>query len=700
MTYKRFLAIAFTISFCSAVGQNLRYIRELQSQLDTTPPADQWQILSELAMEHVQSDSTLAWRYYQAGFRISEITSTRKAFTARLTKAHLYQGAGASDSARYYYQLAIEIAEALGDEQLKGKALENLASLNIRSGNTTAAIRQFKDGINLAQGVGDSSLLFGLHNNLGLAYQTLSNYDSAMVFYLRAARYCNSHPIYNCAALYNNMGIIYQTQGELGKAEPYNFKALEIRAQALDSIGMADSYLNIAGVHWFQGQIDSATYFVNLAYEVYLDRGNVRGQSLCLSNLGAVYNYQGKYEEAIAAHARSIVLHKQSLDRENLAVSYFNMAEPQLALKRYNTTFAYLDTAMETASQVGSKMILRESYDLKSKAYEQMGRIREAWNMKELYHAYKDSITTEATDQQVAELEARFETEEKEHKINEQELQLAQQELKIQQNSWIIASVIGISLFILIMAILQRKQQKLKAGQRLTEERKRLIEQQIEAVVSSLEKERRRFSEDLHDGFGQYISLIRQKVEQLNDLSGRQEKEDIYHESEKLLKEMGGELKNICFNLMPRTLIQQGLDAALTEYLFRINSGGKIATEYISHGLEEGRLEEVLEINLYRVCQEWTNNIMKHGNAHKIAVQIVRHDDQINLTIEDDGDGFDPENFKQSQGNGWKNMLSRISLMKGEVLVDTRPGIQGTTFMVDVPVSVAAQTRIPEITQA
>ena len=138
----------------------------------------------------------------------------------------------------------------------------------------------------------------------------------------------------------------------------------------------------------------------------------------------------------------------------------------------------------------------------------------------------------------------------------------------------------------------------------------------------------------------------------------------------------------------------------MTEYLFRINSGGKIATEYISHGLEEGRLEEVLEINLYRVCQEWTNNIMKHGNAHKIAVQIVRHDDQINLTIEDDGDGFDPENFKQSQGNGWKNMLSRISLMKGEVLVDTRPGIQGTTFMVDVPVSVAAQTRIPEITQA
>ena len=164
---------------------------------------------------------------------------------------------------------------------------------------------------------------------------------------------------------------------------------------------------------------------------------------------------------------------------------------------------------------------------------------------------------------------------------------------------------------------------------------------------------------------------------------------------------MGGELKNICFNLMPKTLIQQGVDAALSEYLFRINSGGKIATEYISHGFEDSRLAEVLEINLYRICQEWTNNLMKHSNAKKVTVQLIKHEDQVNLTVEDDGDGFDLEKFKDSKtGNGWKNLLSRINLVKGEVDIDSREGIKGTTLILDIPLREHKPADIVEITEA
>ena len=700
MKPKKLLAIALAVSSFMAVGQNTRYIRELQQKLDTVSTSDRWRVLSELAMEQSSIDSSLAWTYFSEAFNTDDGVASEKKFTEHITKGFLFESLNMGDSAKHYHSLAVALAEELNNMRLKAKGLESLARVNMRLGNTLESINEGKEGISLAENIGDSVSLFGLFSNIAYAYHTLTNYDSAMVFYLKGAEYCETNPIYSCAQLYNNMAITYQDQGELEKAEQYNYKSLGIRASALDSIGVADSYTNIAGTHWFRGQIDSATYYVTKAYDVYVDRGNTRGQSLCLNNLGAVYNYQGKFRKAIDTYEKCIRLHKQSVDRENLAVAYFNMAEPQLALKRYNTSFTYLDTAIETATKVGSKMILRESYNLKSKAYEEMGQIKKAWEMKELFHSYKDSIVLEANNQQVAELETRFETAAKERKINEQDLQLAQQELTIQRNGWIIAFVVGLSIFILVIAFVQRNRIKLKTNQRIAEERKRSIEQQIDAVVGSVEKERRRFSEDLHDGFGQYISLIKQKVDQLNGMKSIEEKEGVNHESEKILKEMGSELKNICFNLMPKTLIQQGVDAALTEYLFRINSGGKIATEYISHGFDESRLAEVLEINLYRICQEWTNNIMKHSNAMKINVQLIKHDDQLNLTIEDDGDGFNLEDFKNSEkGNGWKNLLSRINLVKGEVDIDTREGMKGTTLILDVPL-VMQKEEVMEITEA
>ena len=700
MTPKKFLAICLTFVSCIVSAQNIRHIRKLEAQLDTLNDSEKWSVLAELASEYASIDSAKAWNYYSQAFT-GDTANPEKEFERLLTLGFLQEGLQQPDSAKAYHLLAIAVAERLNNTNQITEGLQNLARINMLQGSTRESIQQSKEAIRIASENRDSIALVGLYTNVAYAYHTLTNYDSALVFYLQGANLCELHPVYECAKLYNNMGITYQSEGEFDKAEIYNYKALYIRGEARDSLGVAASYSNIAGTHWFRQQIDSATYYTQKAYAIHEAGNDIRGMSLCLANLGAVYNYQGKYHQSIEAISKSIALHKQTVDKEKLAIAYFNMAEPQLALKRYPNTFSYLDTAMEMANEIGSKLILRESHNLKSKAYEELGEIREAWKMKELYHSYKDSIVLDANDKQVAELEARFETEAKERKINEQELLLAQQDLTINRNGWIIAFAVGSSIFIFIMAFLQRNQLKLKSKERIAEERKRAVEQQLDAVVSSVDHERRRFSEDLHDGFGQYISLITQKMHQLHDLKSVQEKEEIYHESEKILKEMGGELKNICFNLMPKTLINQGIDAALNEHLFRINNAGKVATEYISHGLAKVRLKELLEINLYRICQEWTNNIMKHSNAKKLSVQLIKHDDHVNLTIEDDGDGFDLNDFKSSeQGNGWKNIVSRINLVKGELDIDSRAGIKGTTLLLNVAITEKEQPQLMESTES
>ena len=73
--------------------------------------------------------------------------------------------------------------------------------------------------------------------------------------------------------------------------------------------------------------------------------------------------------------------------------------------------------------------------------------------------------------------------------------------------------------------------------------------------------------------------------------------------------------------------------------------------------------------------------------ASVIEVQLVGYEEEITVTIEDNGNGFDSEVLKDSAGNGWKNITSRVNLIKGIVDIDTRPGRAGTTLIVRVPIS-------------
>jgi two-component system NarL family sensor kinase len=83
--------------------------------------------------------------------------------------------------------------------------------------------------------------------------------------------------------------------------------------------------------------------------------------------------------------------------------------------------------------------------------------------------------------------------------------------------------------------------------------------------------------------------------------------------------------------------------------------------------------------------QEWVNNVLKYAQAHNVQIQLVGHHDEISLTIEDDGHGFDKGELERSQGNGWKNIQSRLSLIKATLELDTEPGRKGTTLSINMP---------------
>jgi len=222
-------------------------------------------------------------------------------------------------------------------------------------------------------------------------------------------------------------------------------------------------------------------------------------------------------------------------------------------------------------------------------------------------------------------------------------------------------------------------------------------EAQIQASIQSQEIERKRFARDLHDGMGQLISALRIALHNVNKESTLEERIAIASKGESILNEMYHEIRSIAFNLMPQTLVQEGLVPALKEMSQRINGSGKIVIRINSFDMPQ-RLSEVQEISLYRIIQEWINNVYKYAEATLIEVQLIRHDEEINVTIEDNGRGFDPAILQQGSGNGWKNITSRLNLIKGVIDIDSRPDVEGTTAVIKLSHITTEAKRRPEIT--
>jgi two-component system NarL family sensor kinase len=264
-------------------------------------------------------------------------------------------------------------------------------------------------------------------------------------------------------------------------------------------------------------------------------------------------------------------------------------------------------------------------------------------------------------------METKYETEKK-------ELLIQDQQLKLERTQIITIGLVIVLAFIALLILLWRRQTKLQEQRKLERHQHENQEKLTKTVISLQEKERSRFAQDLHDGFGQLITALKIQFEKLG------QRNDGISE---LIQHMHDEIRNVSFALSPQVLVRDGLVQALKELSFRINRSNTISMSVQTTGLQR-RLSSDLEITLYRICQEWINNVLKYSGATRMDVQLIEHTDEIVLMIEDNGKGFAIDALETGSGNGWKNIQSRVLILNGQVEVDSSPDRPGTTFTANI----------------
>lgn len=212
---------------------------------------------------------------------------------------------------------------------------------------------------------------------------------------------------------------------------------------------------------------------------------------------------------------------------------------------------------------------------------------------------------------------------------------------------------------------------------------KNLIQQQrTQAVLEAEERERIRIARDLHDGVGQTLAAARMTLG--NYVSQKKIESSEMQNSLDLLEDSIKEIREISHNMMPSSLTKFGLTSALKQFTNKINALGKLEIELQIVGFKE-RSDEKIELVLYRIVQEIISNTIKHAEAKKVSIELVRHDEELILIIEDDGRGFDTAKT-ENHGIGLKNIATRVEYLNGNVNFDSSIG-KGTSVVIEIPLN-------------
>jgi signal transduction histidine kinase len=233
----------------------------------------------------------------------------------------------------------------------------------------------------------------------------------------------------------------------------------------------------------------------------------------------------------------------------------------------------------------------------------------------------------------------------------------------------------------------KRKNQLLKQSEQLKTQQVREMQKQqqllaMQSVLKGQEEERSRLAKDLHDGVGGLLSGVKLSLSTMKGNVILSEKNaQMLNNVVVQLDQSMNELRRVSHNMMPESLIKFGLVESLLIYCDSLNETGLIKVQLQTYGMEE-RMEQNTEIVLYRIIQELLNNVVKHAEAKNVLVQLVRKNNRFNLTVEDDGKGFDLNGIAKNGGAGLNNIRARAEYLGATVDIQSAPA-EGTSVNIE-----------------
>lgn len=680
----------------------------------------------------------------------------------------------------------------------KFRILDELARLNWKV-SSAKSIAYGKQGLEVANQLGNDSCRTEIMNNLGVAYYYATSFEISLDYFLKSLDLAQKMRDQTFTGmLYNSMANVYLATNQFEKAMVFYQKSLEIRKKRNDKTGMAANYINISRLYSQTGKHKEAWGSLLLAIGLLEETGDSARLATAYNNLGEFYRDKNEYQKALLYHHKALKICSALGQSWEIAYIMNSLGEVFLDMNRFDSAKFYVEAALQQARKISSLDVILYSFRNLTKYYSATGNYKSFMNAFEKYNSVRDSIFSSQVNNSIAEMQVRYETEAKEKENVLQKLKINRQQNLL--NSFIFTSILilvvvvvlfymyrakrmrsvllesmvlartselqkseqlyrmlidtmpdavvhvnpsGIAQYIsdhtcalfslqnntdmidspldqwveetdrprfskLIENVLEGKSEfdnqflfrsnsgKIFPGEinlavqkdqegcptgmiaviRDVTERKLFEQQILKNTIETEERERTRFSEDLHDGLGPLLSTVKIHMELIRSKTDdRDEQEKYIRMANELLDEAIRSTKEIANNLSPNVLNDFGLVEALKVYIEKINRLEAVRVQFQVPAINI-RPHRDIETALYRISLELINNTLKHAQAGQINIALRIHDHEINYCYSDDGVGMDwgEVTSRKARGLGLSGIISRVKSLNGDYLVVTQPG--------------------------
>lgn len=584
-----------------------------------------------------------------------------------------------NDSARKVFMITLQQSNRINYDYGIGSSYARLGYIEGREGQHLQAIEFTKKALLHFEKIDRIKGITLCFINLGSYYNILAMPDSALYYFFKGITLLEgtkSEPG-KLARLYENVGNTFGNRKEFSKAIEYSRKSITLATSINDSDYIVTAYSTLSNIynqskHYTSG-LEAAkqarNYLPSIEDPVLVEK--------VYSKLAAAYVGTGEPDSAIVAAKKA--MHYSETAPDYFIAAGLDLADAYEQKKEYVKQKEVLNLLKQKAETQHNLFHLFSIYGGLAQANYLTGNYKEAYIYKEKYAAYKDSFFTEKGRKEVAEIEIRYKTSEKEKALSAKQLELAQKELALKKsNQYILLAIAGIIMtgLLAVLYFLQARNRKKAYALQLDTLRKQQEIDMLQALVQGEEKERSRIAKDLHDSVSGMLAAAKMH---LNN-PGNQDfsNSNGFSQGIQLLDEATKEIRKTSHNLMPEVLMQHGLDEALSRYCNNI-SHRNLTVQYDSWG-DLQRFHNSFELTVYRIAQELLNNVLKHSGASEAMVQLNHRDNILFLTVEDNGAGF-INDAAYAAGMGLQSLRLRIKAINGKMEIETSPGNGASVYL-------------------
>ncbi len=532
-----------------------------------------------------------------------------------------------------------------------------------------------------------------MYNLLANVNMEQGYHDSAVHFYYLALAEIGKRKINDkrtLSIIYSNLGGILGNGvlNQRTQALYYLRKAAQLAGQMKDTQLLAGIYMNIGATYQNSSDIrdavliDTSLYYLNESLKLLKASHYAEKTRDAYSNIGRAYIELNDWQTAKRYFDSAVLADKEGAAEDISLLHHF--AGYYSETGDYEQSLIYLKKSAAVAKRQNALSGLLVAYDRLAYVYDKMGRGHDAYEMQKAYSILKDSLLDSEKVASLNQAEVRYRTLEKDQQLTGQQLNIAQQENRLTKQRIWIYSIVGVAIGIILLGVFAfswyRNQQKLKWAEMLHTEQQNEVAQ-LNAMMQGEEQERNRMARDLHDGMGVLLSAIKMNYAVLGKENETLQNNIIYQEGTQLINDMKDELHHIVHNMIPEMIARQNLAEALQVLAEHISKGGDTKIPVQVYG-KAPQLAAEFNYNDYRKVEELMHNAVKHAMASRILVQLLFRDDNLHITVEDDGSGFDIKN--KTSGMGLHNVRNRTTLLKGQLAIYQRNG-GGTVAEIEIP---------------